>query len=431
MQYARTIGLFSAVLININIIIGGGAFINLRPMIAAGGSAGFLVYFVGALMLLPVVMVLAALAQRHPESGGLYVYTGTYLHPFIAFLSGWGYFAGKSISVGLIAHLFMQMMKTFFPILAGVPDIVLTAGLIGSFVGVNILGAELQGRVQWIFIAAKAVPVVFAGIVFYNYGSLASINMNHLNGDALNSLLPIAVFAMVGFEVTCTLAHLFKNPQTTIVRALVYGFASAALILGIFQMMVGVLVPAHQTMLFPLAAIANRFIHFPGPLIALLYVCVYTSMLGGAFSILTSNCWNLHRLAEQGHVPFRSLLIKVTGKQVPWVSLSLGGGISVLGVVITQNQGALQSMAIFGMIFSFACAMIAALFARDQHGKKLLAPTVIWAGLASTCSMMYLAMVRIAQVGVSVPYLSLFLTGVVIALFYELSGRRAQIQNNQ
>lgn len=415
MQYARTIGLVSAVLINVNIIIGGGAFINLAPIIHAAGAAGFLAYVAGAVCLFPVVFVLAALARKHPESGGLYVYTKTYLHPFVAFLAGWGYFVGKSISVGLNAYLIMELLKHIVPGLHLLPNIVLVAGLVGSFVIANLIGVELQGRAQYLFVFAKALPISLAFLLFARHGAVDSVQLSHLTVDTMGALLPIAVFAMVGFEVTCTIGHLFQNPERNITRVLLYGFGVVAAILALFQLAVGALVPAGQSLVHPVATMASTYLPHMSAIVPLLYACIYTSMLGGSFSILTSNCWNLHRLAEQGHLPFRSWLIKTTKRQVPWVSLIVGASISVAGVAITQNQGALQSMAIFGMIFAFCCTMVAAMRARDQHGNYLVPLVIKGAAFVSTCYLMYLCLVKIAHVGVSMPYLALVGLGVLCA----------------
>lgn len=425
MHYTRTIGLFSAVLIIINIIVGGGIFINLSPLIKIGGAASFWSYLIAGVLLLPVVAVLAALARRHPTSGGLYVYSQTYLGPFTAFVAGWFYYVSKQVSVGLMARLFVNVIQQLIPCLENVSDIVLVAGLLSFFVLANSMGAELQGRVQWLLTAAKGLPILFVFVLFLQHGTTVIQKITWLPIDTWGAVLPIAAFAMIGFEVACTLGHLFKDPDTTIMRALLIGFSCVVAMLTFFQLAVGLLLPVESSAIFPLSALAYQFAATLPWLATVLSACVYTSMIGGAFGILTSNCWNLHRLAEQGHLPFRNTLIATTKNQVPWASLLVGAGVSVFAITITKNLGALQSMGIFGMIFAYACSIIAAFFARTKEGNYLLPVWLKGAAFFSAGCLMYLCYLKISQVGVSTPYVMLLGIGVVVATYFEISGRRA------
>lgn len=425
MHYNRTIGLFSAVLIIINIIVGGGIFINLSPLIKLGGAASFWSYLLAGILLLPVVAVLAALARRHPASGGLYVYSQIYLSPFTAFVAGWFYYVSKQVSVGLMARLFVNVVQQMVPALQGYSDIFLVGCLLGFFVLANIAGAELQGRIQWVLTAAKGLPILFVFALFLQHGSTVMQKITWLPIDTWGAVLPVAAFAMIGFEVACTLGHLFKDPDYTIMRALLIGFSCVVAMLSFFQMGVGLLVPAYTQSVFPLSALAYQFAASMPWLAPALSACVYTSMIGGAFGILTSNCWNLHRLAEQGHLPFRDTLIATTKNQVPWASLFVGAGVSVIAITITKNLGALQSMGIFGMIFAYACSIIAAFFARTNQGNYLLPVWLKGAAFLSTSCLMYLCYLKISKVGVSTPYIMLLGIGVVIATYFEISGRRA------
>lgn len=429
MHFSRTIGPVAATLININIIIGGGIFINLNQLLRAGETAGFTAYLVAALFMLPVVMVLARLAQAHPESGGLYVYAKTYLHPYVGFLCGWGYFASKAISVGLMSHLFMQIMQGFFPVLRGVSDVLLVGGLLAGMIVLNVWGVALQGRAQYLFIAAKMLPILFVFGVFCAHGSMHAISFAALNVTTMSWMVPIAIYAMVGFEVTCTVAHLFKDPDRTITRALVGGFLIVVGLLASLQFMVGALIaPIKSTQMgLPIAHVAQAYLPQLSWLPSFFYACIYTSMLGGAFSILTSNAWNLHRLAEQGHLPFRALLTKVTRTQVPWVALVIQSCISVLGIAITHHLASLQKMAIFGMIFAFCCATLAAFFVKNKQGEPAIWLPLRVAAFASSCGVASLTLYYIVQYGISFPYLFLLISGAVLAAYYELTGKRLRV----
>ncbi|MDQ5890491.1 MAG: basic amino acid/polyamine antiporter, family [Candidatus Dependentiae bacterium] len=420
MKSVRTIGLLAAILININVIVGSGIFINLHPFMSQLGTGSFVVYLVAALFLLPVVAVLALLARQQPESGGLYVYAKTYLHPAVGFLCGWSYFVGKAISVGLMANLLMLVVESVFPSLLVVPHIALVAGLLLFLASANIIGASLQGRVQWLFIAAKVIPVVsILGLLAWKGGQVP-LSFAQVSTDSLVAVVPIAVFAMVGFEVTCTIAHLFVRPEYTIVRAFVIGFLTVATLLSLFQGAVSLLMPASALSLgLPAAQLASIAEAYVPSVSWLMTLCVYLSILGGTFGILTSNCWNLHRLAAQGHVPGAKWLTKVTAGQVPWVSLLVEVCVCVAGVAISTQQLPLQKMSVLGVIFAFFCAMLAAFFARNAAGVRLVHPLIVCAALCSTLGLFGITLYHIFLYGISVPYLVLFGGGIMVGLGYE------------
>lgn len=429
-QSLRTIGLFSAILININVIVGSGIFINVYPLMQCGGTGSFIAYFLAALFLLPVVMVLAVLAVQQPESGGLYVYTRTYLNPFVGFLCGWGYFLGKSISVGLMANVMVSVFERIFPLLLVVPHIVLVAALLIVLAGLNIGGASIQGSAQRVFILAKVLPVLSVLVLLACYGRAVSISFEQVSVNSLSAIVPIAVFAMVGFEVTCTIAHFFINPSYTIPRAAVGGFVIVAAILGAFQYTIGALLPVSLLESLPglpaaaLSAVAGVYVPSVVLFSQFLTACVYTSILGGAFGILTSNCWNLHRLAAQGHVPGARWLTRLTPGQVPWVSLLVEVVIAVSSVAITTNQVSLQKMSILSVIFAFCCAMLAAVFARDTSGNYLVNRLLVIAALISTMTLFSVTLHQVFLHGVSLPYALLFGAGVLSAVYYGIKDKR-------
>jgi amino acid transporter len=220
------------------------------------------------------------------------------------------------------------------------------------------------------------------------------------------------------------------RPEYTIVRASLYGFLAVAALLATFQFSVAALLPsallgeAASTPAAQLISIAG--IYAPGVSFIswLLTVCVYASVLGGMFSILTSNCWNVYRLALQGHLPARSFLTRLTRGNVPWVSLLAEVGIAVCAVAITSQQVPLQKMCILCVVFSFLCAMLAALRARRADGSWLINPVIVYAAVVSTLGLFGLTLYQIFLHGVSVPYILLCGSGVVCAAWYQLVGSR-------
>jgi len=424
MEQRRTVSFFVAVLIIINLVIGSGIFINLIPFLTQGYTGNFLIYLLGGLIQLPVVITLARLASAHPDNGGLYVYAKRYISPFAGFLAGWTYFVGKSISVGLMAHVFMQVMQSFIPALHVFPLLFLDACFLTFVVLANVLGVSIQGKAQKVLILTKVLPVVTVFLILWWKGGQRPLTFDGIGLHSVGELLPIAVFATVGFEVMCSIAHMVKNPKENLVKIMVTGFGVVVALITLFQCVVNLLLPQAASYSFPLGSIAH--LHGLSALAPYAYICVYLSIIGGAFSILTTNCWNLFALAENGHLPGACYITKLTKEEIPWVSLVIEAVIAFLGISMMQEQVALQRMAVFGMVLSFVCASLAALRAR-RHAAAIVSPVVASLALLSSGGLALWILKGIYEVGISLPYLCIYFVGVLLAIYQARAAKNKRL----
>jgi len=424
-----SIGLLSGILIVINVIVGSGIFVNLHPLLVGLGSASFVAYLGAALFLLPVVYVLAMLAKHQPESGGLYLYATRYLGPTWGVVCGWSYFVGKSMSAGLMAHLLILVLKSYLPVLQIIPHLVLVGLFLLLLVALHVAGASLQGRMQWLFVVAKVVPVVFVVLLLFFSSPTQPFTTEFLHAKTFFSMLPLAVYAMIGFEVMCSVAHLIKNPEQTVTRIFMGGFFIVTMLLALFQFAAGLLC---GTGVFSLGAFPAQHLlavvspHVSLPLIgAILVACVYTSIVGGTFGILTSNCWNMHRLASAGYFPGKNFLLFKTKSGVPLGSLLVEVALCLAGVLISERLVPLQKMSVLSVIFAFLCAMLAGLIAKRKDGKRLICPFITGAAVCSTTLLAGLTLYHIFVYGLSLPYILLFGGGLAIGIISSAGQKEA------
>lgn len=398
------ISLISALLININIIIGSGIFINILPLLAVGKSASFLAYLGAALLMLPVVISLAYLARAHPESGGLYIYGKKYLGSRIGFFTGWSYFLGKAVSVSLMVHLLTAFLQKNILFLAQFSHIFCDLVFFIFMITIYTIGVRLQGSVQWLFVCAKLFPVLFVGCIVFSKGVQVPFIFQDITRGTLFSLLPLGAFALVGTESSCAIAHLFDKPEKNIVRAMIGGFLIAALLITFFQIAVSFSL-THRGALFPLNYIANYF--YPGlPVLQnLLTLAVYTSIFGGAFGIFIANGWNMERLIKN------SSFGQEENQHNFLISLIAEAFIGLLALYISTSQVALQNMAVCGVVGAFLCAMFAA------YKSGAVSQNIALLGIASSCVLASVTLYKIALYGISIPFLGIFISGLVLGHF--------------
>ncbi|MFH1644595.1 MAG: amino acid permease [bacterium] len=409
------ITLFAAILINLNTILGAGIFINPGPLTNIAQSFGFLSYFFSMLILMPIVLSVAELAQLYPTSGGLYVYSRKYISPMTGFISGWGYFVGKATAAALLCNVVVMFLQRRILFLQNFSLLFLDFLMIFSLIGLNILGAKIGGRIQYLFAASKFIPilvVIFSGIFFVALPETPTENIFTL----ISSSIPIAIFALTSFEVICSIGHMIENPQKNIKKAILISFGLAVLFAISFQLiMYSVVGPSLAYSVEPLKDFGLK-IFSDYPLVArIISALVMGSILGGAFSSLTTNSWNVYKFAEDNFIPFKNFFIKVNDNGSAWAGLLFEGLIAIILLIITKQQIPLQSMAVFGVVSCYLFSSTAALFAYSK--KKAVFRIIPILAILSSSYVLWLCLKKLYLFGISFSYLSIFLGGILIALF--------------
>ncbi len=405
-------GPFAAMLLSINTIIGAGVFINAAPLTRLGGSLGFVGYLFAALAMFPVILCLSSFCSVRPQAGGLYIYAKEFLHPVAGFVSGWSYFVGKTMGAALLAHVFVAFFYRQSPVMQAIPLFVWDCGLIFLLAAINSLGVRIGGRIQWLFIALKVVPLAFAMVAGWFETAYSDPAVIVPEFFELMRTLPIAIFAFSSFEVTCTIAHLIQDAEQNVKRIMI---GSSLVALAVYI--------AFQTSLYsalgadlgnvssPFMLIGQRF--FPDTLWLGIFVnrVMFASVVSASFGILTNNCWNLQVLARDGFFP--KVFAQINDAHVPWVSLVAEAGLACLVLGLTTEQIPLQNMAVMSFVTCYLINMIAAFKVRWQGISEQMPLWISGAGIASCMYIIFLCTAKIAQVGLSLPFFMVFGIGLL------------------
>ena len=85
MAQEEKLSLSAAILINLNIMLGAGIFINTVKLSKWAGALGCLMYPLIGLLMLPLIVSIAKLVNIYPDAG-FYGYGARAIHPFVDFL---------------------------------------------------------------------------------------------------------------------------------------------------------------------------------------------------------------------------------------------------------------------------------------------------------------------------------------------------------
>lgn len=341
MQKQHKLSLFSALLININIMLGTGVFVNTVLLAQKMGTWGSALYLLAAVIMLPLILCIARLTQTYP-GGNFYTY-GAALHPFWGFVSSWSYFVGKLATAALGIHVFSLFMQDVFPALEVYPTLMLDSALIGLFVGLNFLHVKTGSKIQSLFLMAKFTPITL--IIFYGLHSLEKITIhapNHIWKN-LPIALPLTIFCCLGFETACSLAQHIENAKQNAARVILISFGILITLAFLYQTFFSLTlgpVLAQQT---DYTEALPVFFHRVAPAFAQVFIplasiAIALSALGGAYGVMYSNMWNLYALAQHNHLIGSSFFKMENQYQIPYYCVLLEGVICLMHLLFSYGS---------------------------------------------------------------------------------------------
>jgi amino acid transporter len=342
-------------------------------MAAAGGASSILVWLIGAaVMLFPLAMCVAAMSSRHPDEGGIYVWTKVAFGDFAGFLTGWAYWMANLPYFPAVLYFaagnLLYAGGDRWTALSGNASYFIGASLAGLAFAtlVNLVGVEIGkwlsnvGAIaRWL---ATLLLLVVGGVAWARFGSATDFSPHSLlPGTHLKDILfwSTIAFALTGLESASSLGGEIRNPTRTVPRALL---ASIPLILAVYIAgTVSVLVALPASQLSNLQGImqaieqAGRRIGVPGiaPVAAIL---ITTTALGSV------GAW----LASVARIPFVAGIDRYLPAAfarvhrrwgTPWVALlsqSLITGVFVfLGQAGASVRGAYDALVSLTVIWYF------------------------------------------------------------------------------
>ncbi|MDB5289020.1 MAG: Amino acid permease-associated region [Phycisphaerales bacterium] len=199
-------------------------------MFGTSGTAGWLCYLFGTLLLLFVALNLNQFARRYTSAGSMYEYTVKGLGPKVGGISAWcliwaymfigiagvtgfTHFASKLLTqAGVTGHLSHPSITLFLVCMAlawflAVKDITFSTILMLFFEGISVL-----------------VIVILALLALAKTGAVDTAQLHPTAGHGIKDIglgVVVAIFSLVGFECATAFGEEAKKPLVTIPRAVI------------------------------------------------------------------------------------------------------------------------------------------------------------------------------------------------------------------
>lgn len=435
---SKKISLVSAILININIMLGAGIFINGPVLAKEAGALSPFIYLIVAVLLLPLILGIAQLLSYYQENGTFYNF-GTAISPSIGFLSSWSYFIGKLASATLSIHLCNSFLQQTIPILKNISTINLDFVIIFLFTLLNSVNIKTNQAILYYFVVSKLVPImfgIFSGAYLFNIYNFGSQN---LIWSGIPLTIPLVLYVYSGFEASCSLSTQIENPKKNGPRAIFISYGIVVFIVFLYQLFIygalGVLfsyLNISYLDIFPtcMKEIFGQFLcdKYNKIKVAynLLHILIATSALGSSYSILYSNSWNLYSLANYGHTFFQKLLVSKNKFGMPYYALISESLIVIAFLLITGGSYLpLQQVSSLGTTIAYSSSALALLVISY---KKRVSLTIAILSIFS-CSILLLAFTWTTIVKGPSQLLIIYLLIIAFGFFMlYMSGQKKSIQ---
>lgn len=290
----RQLSLLQTSSLIIGTVIGSGVFLSLPIVARIAGSPGMniLIWFLGGVVWIPQILVLAELSTAYPTQGATYYYLQKAGSPFLAFLYTWtAFLTSDTPTLTIIALAAITALKVFSPLFVDpIVSRLLAGALIGALALLHIRSVKTGGNVQILLTLAKLTPllsIVVIGLLSLERGELFfSATGSSVSGGGVlamvNAGIAATVWSYAGFTNILYVGGEIKNPGKTLPVALIGSL--------LFVMVAYVLIAAGTHGLVPfsdLTAVQDTFINpfvFVGGLAssagALFAVAVFVNMVG-------------------------------------------------------------------------------------------------------------------------------------------------------
>jgi basic amino acid/polyamine antiporter, APA family len=213
----RSIGLWSAVAINVGAIIGGGIFVVTGIVAGYAGSALVVSMIVAGAIAFITALSFAKLTAWQPVEGGAYEYGCQLISPTAGFLAGWMWLVANTFTGAAVSLGFAYYLTAAFP---NLPANFVAAALCLAFTALNLVGAKESANVNNILVAVKLAVLAFFVVfgVFYasagNFSPFVPLSSGVLYGTFF------IFFAYGGFARVSVVAEEIKDAKRNVPRAL-------------------------------------------------------------------------------------------------------------------------------------------------------------------------------------------------------------------
>ncbi len=362
----RSIGLWSAIAINVGAIIGGGIFVVTGIVAGYAGSAMIISMVAAGAIAFITATSFAKLTAWQPVEGGAYEYGRQLVSPFAGFLAGWMWLVANTFTGAAVSLGFAYYLSAAIP---GLPSNIVAAVMCLVFTALNLVGAKESAGVNNIFVAIKLAVLAF----FVIFGAL------HMSSGNFAPFVPLSsgvlygtffiFFAYGGFARVSVVAEEVKDAKRNVPRALLLSLGISMIVYVLVGLVsVGLLgADGLGSSVSPL----SEAIGVTGNAFAMKVVAV--GGLVATASVLLTAILGVSRMAyamaRRNDLP--SALARLSGKFLTPHYAIVGTGLLMAVLVLFVDLNRVVAISTFALVFNYSITNISAFRLKNGDGGRL------------------------------------------------------------
>lgn len=381
MEEQGKIPFITAVLMNINVIVGVGVYMYPQMMAQYTGTYSFLSWIAAGILLSPIVWTVATAARLFPGTGGFYNYGSSGISPVFGFLAVWSYL------LGFLATAANQL--AFFKVMAGQGGIswlnenfvLANLALVVIIALLNLFNVELISKIQGFATVLKLLPMISVIILFAFYWN-SSLVFDSANIGNIGLTLPMAIFGYWGFESCTSTSHLIKGGPTRASAVMLTAFGITVALYTLFHFGVTHIMGIEGIALHGAAGF-TKFLGLNAQLTSILGGAVIGALMlalfNAAYGVTLGNIANMFSLADKNHLVGSTCLTKRNNAGRPYLIVLIQGVIVFLLMTFVASIEVLTVFSNFGLILALLCTIAAVINTQRKQQNctlSLIIPTV-------------------------------------------------------
>ncbi len=392
MQEDQKISFGAAVLMNINIVVGGGIYLYPQLMAQQAGNLSFVGWLLAGLLLLPVALTIAQAARIFPGEGGFYHYCSSALGEKAGFVANWAYLLGYMGTVAtltsavrdrLIDPVHLTIIENY-PIAFYIVFLLIIALL-------NMVSIRLISRIQSTITMLKLIPLLLMlGLVYFYWNPSFDYHINNMSN--LGGTLPLALFGFFGFESCCNISHHIRGGSRQAFKVVLIAFSASALLYAIFNL--GILHIMGSDALAKLGVHAfPNFMGFSAPVANILSLLLLIDMLlsftNTSYGASLNNITNINLLAKQGLLFKSKFLSKLNAQNMPARAAIIHSVFIIALLIFVPNTTTLTAITNIGVCCTLFLTLLA-VFVQSLRKKSYGTLAIASTGFISVGTLIYL-----------------------------------------
>lgn len=404
MELKRELNIRHVIALILGSVIGSGVFINLPIVAREAGSPWLAVtaWFLGGVIWLPQLFILAEMATAYPEEGFGYLYLKKAGSPVLGFLYVWTVFwTSDTPSITIIALSAVSALSIFWGPLEGTLYTKLFAMLlIMVLTYIHYRSVRQGGGLQIILTIAKLSPLILLcilGVSLFSTENLFFIPDNPATANKGVITLLVAgvagtIWSYAGFTNVLYMAGEMKNPRKIIPRSLLISVGIVTLVYTLIALSTSIFIPYNE-LIATSGQFANPFLYLPAFAKiagAFLAVAAFISMIGCVNALIMVQPRIEYAIAKDG-LFFETFAHVHPQYQTPDYSILLQSGLAILLLFIGGIEALLgyftlsyllQNGMVYGAVFF--------LRKRDDYRPSFKSPAWLLMVIVAIISQLYL-----------------------------------------